>query len=426
MNGRQFLRGLDARRPPGVEFDLRAQEVSPLSAAPSGVPLFVGLARRAPFTIAAGPHAHGPDVHRFTRWEQFAGAYGERVTDWLACAVRGFFENGGRVCHVLLVGTGIDEHEWNDAQATRLADALCEPFREGGLLESFDDADLICVPDAMHERVALSVDPVIRIQTAVVAHCGRMGDRFAILDAFAGSPDAGFVDPRDPAAGPIAQWQSLPPAHGAIYFPWIQVHGLGHALSDRFVPPCGHVAGVYARSDRREGPHKPPANELLEGVVDLGMSIDDHTLATLNEAGVNCLCESAGWGIRVWGARTLSDRPAWMYVNATRVMLAFKRWLEQDLRDVVFEPNSPVLWTFIAERIEHRCEALFRHGALKGQTARQAWFVKCDAETNAQFDGDSGMVIADIGLAPAAPAEFVVVRLTQSADRVTASVPAFL
>jgi uncharacterized protein len=113
-----------------------------------------------------------------------------------------------------------------------------------------------------------------------------------------------------------------------------------------------------------------------------------------------------------------------MYVNVTRVMLALKRWLEHDLRDLVFEPNSPVLWEIITERIDRHCRELYRHGALKGTSPSEAYFVKCDAETNAQYSRDSGVVVSQVGLAPEVPSEFVIVRITQSASAVTVAGPA--
>ncbi|MGF6754535.1 phage tail sheath family protein [Paraburkholderia sp. GAS42] len=415
-----------ARRTPGLYFDWYAGEGTAQSTVQSGVPLFAGL------TGAGSVHVDAPPLHRFTRWQQFDQAFrGEGVSSLLACSVRGFFENGGRLCYVMPLPFDPEEpagYAADTPYADALANAIGTPFEAGGILEEFDDIDLVCAPDIMTPVIAGSPARVFDLQARIVDYCARKGDRFAILDALEGGLNDAADQRADAAVlGAINQWQALPPEYGAIYFPWIRVSAhrptKGAPLDFVLVPPCGHVAGVYARSDRRVGVHKPPANELLEGVLDLGFAVANRDEAALNEAGVNCLREMRGWGIRVWGARTLSDRPAWMYVNVTRVMLALKRWLEYDMRDLVFEPNGASLWASIEERFERYCSDLFRRGALKGSSAAEAYFVKCDAETNAQFSRDSGVVVAEVGVAPAAPSEFVIVRVTQSASGVNFTVP---
>ncbi|WP_168790617.1 phage tail sheath family protein [Paraburkholderia aromaticivorans] len=418
--------GADFQRPPGLYFDWQAIAANAPARLPSGVPLFVGL---------TGPVQPGQDaapVRRLTRWQQFDEAFAsDSVSSLLACAVRGFFENGGRLCYVMPVELAPDPpaEVGVDMHASHVTSAFLALFEIGGPLEQVEEIDLVCVPDIMTRVIARSAESVIELQGSVMEYCARMGDRFAILDVRATDPDSSMTDPRhdDVVMDAVGHWQSLPANHGALYFPWIRVKGHrasdGTARADMLVPPCGHIAGVYARSDRRIGVHKPPANELLEGALDLSFDLDDSGQTKLNGAGVNCLRASPGWGIRVWGARTLNDRSAWMYVNVTRVMLALKRWLDHDLRDLVFELNDPVLWGIITERIDRHCAELYRHGALKGQRPSEAYFVKCDAETNPPYSRDSGVVVAEVGLAPEVPSEFVIVRITQSASGVTVTGP---
>lgn len=425
MSTRLPASGADYPRPPGLYFDWQAVTNAP-ALTPSGVPLFVGL---------TGPVEAGQDalpMRRLTRWQQFDEAFtSDAVSSLLACAVRGFFENGGQLCYVMPVELTPDPATdvSLDLHARLVAAAFLALFDIGGPLEQVEDIDLVCVPDIMTGAIARSIADVIELQGYVVDYCARMGDRFAILDVHAVDQDSVTTDsrPNDVVMDAVSQWQSLPANHGAIYFPWIRVKSYrandGSARPDMLVPPCGHIAGVYARSDRRIGVHKPPANELLEGALDLSFDLDDDEQTRLNGAGVNCLRASPGWGIRVWGARTLSERSAWMYVNVTRVMLALKRWLEHDLRDLVFEQNDPMLWGIITERIDRHCTGLYRHGALKGQRPSEAYFVKCDAETNPLYSRDSGVVVAEVGLAPAVPSEFVIVRITQSASGVTVTGP---
>lgn len=56
---------------------------------------------------------------------------------------------------------------------------------------------------------------------------------------------------------------------------------------------------------------------------------------------------------------------------------------------------------------------MWRDGALLGRSPEEAFFVKCDEETNPVDVRDAGMVIAHIGIAVVKPAEFVVFKLSQ-------------
>ena len=180
------------------------------------------------------------------------------------------------------------------------------------------------------------------------------------------------------------------------------------------VPPSGHVAGVYARTDDQSGIHKAPANETLEGALDLQLVLDDAGQAPLNALGVNCIRALPGRGVRVWGARTLSGDPAWDYVNVRRLFLTVGRWLEASLTGVAFEPNDLRLWARIGRDVGAFLTDLFQQGALQGETAGEAFFVKCDAETNPPASRDLGQVVTEVGIAPARPNEFLIVRLVNS------------
>lgn len=420
--------GAQSLRTPGLYIEWHARGLAGGHGYATGVPVFIGF---------VGPGAFPADAPRarwFDRWERFAGVFNDGVhaSTLLMHAVHGFFENSGERCLVAPVQA---DYESDKADARELAALLAAPLDEGGFLEDIEAIDLVCVPDAMSPAVSRSRDAVFAVQSSAAAHCARMGNRFAVLDAMSSAPRVDITrEARLEATigDVIAQWQTLPAEHGALYFPWIAVKPLpraraGYAGEDAQptvrVPPCGHIAGVYARSDRRVGVFKPPANEVLEGALDLDFDLADSEQAALNQAGINCLRERPGWGLRVWGARTLSERPELRYVSVTRLLLAIRRELEYGLRDLVFEPNNPALWTGVAGRLTSYFSDLFRRGALKGADASEAYFVKCDAETNPPEAREAGRVVAIAGIAPAAPAEFVIVRITQSADGVSVAGP---
>jgi hypothetical protein len=335
----------------------------------------------------------------FGSWPEFEENFGYLSPyGYLTAAVRGFFENGGDQCYTQVIY--FDE-----------AVSIVSALREGlSTLRHFDAADLVCAPDIMHAAMQRSGPPaapdVRSMQNHILDHCDKMGDRFAILDSLKGA-DGNEV---------LAQRQGLSAANGALYFPWLKT------LQTGAIPPCGHVAGVFARSDRQTGVHKAPANEALEGVLDLEINVDNAVQEMLNPKGINCLRAFAGRGIRVWGARSLHDAPEWKYVNVRRLFLTVGRWAVRFMTPAAFEPHDSGLWARITRELTAYLTELFRQGAFRGATAQEAFFVKCDAENNPEQVRETGMAIADIGLAVAAPGEFIVVRITHGIAGIDVSV----
>lgn len=431
-------------RAPGVYI----QEVAPSPAAvlATGVPLFIGFAEIRPRAIAEdrnqdanwarretqppvslagdGRAANKPEgarikALRLASWEQFEQSIGPTAPgSFLDYAVRGFFENGGERCVVLALR--VDEDHRSPAA---LADALRNLFQKDenglrGVLDDIDETDLVCLPDVMMEEIQQSHETVFELQRQVLEYCKDMGERFAILDVLPGDT----ADIEKNIEKSIRHWQELVSADGALYFPWVSVKSL-KGSGEQWVPPCGHVAGIYARSDARVGFHKAPANEIVEGVLDLQPNITDEIQSQLNEIGMNCIRSFARRGIRVWGARTLSGHRNWRYVNVRRILLTLVRWIEHNMNDLVFEPNIPPLWDGVRERLGGYCYELFERGALTGRDPAEAFFVKCDAELNPLDVRESGQLICEVGLAPLTPAEFILIRITQSAAGATVTLP---
>jgi uncharacterized protein len=399
-------------RAPGVYIE----EVAPARAPAfrTGVPVFVGFAEKVTPGNEPGTD-EAADICQLTRWEEFAERVGRAVPGgFLGYAVRGFFENGGESCVVIALRT-----------SERTSTALAQVFNPGGLLESIEDIDLVCAPDISLEDFRRPRELVFALQRQVLEHCKSLGDRFAILDGLPISEgELGLqTDFRASDIGrAIAHWQELVPTDGALYYPWIRVEPLAGG-DPCLVPPCGHIAGIYARTDARIGVHKAPANEIVEGALDLEARLTDEEQSRLNDVGVNCIRSFPRRGIRVWGARTLSGLPNWRYVHVRRLFLTLTRWIEHQMHDVVFEPNGPPLWDRIRDRLGGYCNELFERGALKGGRPSEAFFVKCDAENNPLEVRDVGQLICDVGLAPMMPTEFIVVRLIQSAAGTTVMLP---
>jgi phage tail sheath protein FI len=181
------------------------------------------------------------------------------------------------------------------------------------------------------------------------------------------------------------------------------------------VPPSGHIAGIYARTDEERGVHKAPANVAVLGALNTRYYISKAKQELLNPQGVNCIRNMNG-NITVWGARTVGgDRNAeWKYINVRRFFLFLRESIDEGTQWVVFEPNDPALWGKIRRNVSAFLTNVWRSGALFGLTPEEAFYVKCDAETNPVEVRDLGMVVTEIGVAIVRPAEFVIFRITQS------------
>lgn len=276
-----------------------------------------------------------------------------------------------------------------------------------GGLEAIEEITMVSVPDLMaaYQGGALDLEGVQAVQLGMLAHCELMGDRLAILD-----PPPGLN------AQQVREWRvdkaGYDSKFAALYWPWAKVFDpvTGQSV---LVPPSGHMAGIWARSDAARGVHKAPANEVVRGAVALETNITKGEHDLLNPIGINCIRAFPGQGIRVWGARTLSSDTAWRYINVRRLFNYIEESILQGTQWVVFEPNDPDLWARIRRTVDAFLTRLWRDGALFGRQPEEAFYVKCDEETNPPEQVDAGQVTIEIGIAPVKPAEFVVFRLAQ-------------
>ncbi len=353
-----------------------------------------------------------------TNWSQFVNTFGDfRDSEYLAHAVYGFFNNGGSRCFVTNVGSlgaapaaGAKPEEKKEGAAaappkpsqadlTKLRNMFIGEDKGPGKrtgLKTFDDVDeinLVCAPGIS--------DPAI--VDAILTHCEVRKDRFAILDSPEVIEDGGvekLPKPRDSK-------------YGAYYFPWIEVYD--PEKGNIFVPPSGHMAGIYARTDAERGVHKAPANEIVRGALGLRYNVSRGEQDILNPKGINCIRDFSrrGRGIRVWGARTVSSDASWRYINVRRLFIMIEQSIEIGTQWVVFEPNDQTLWKKITRDIRAFLYRIWRTGALFGKTPEEAFYVKCDEETNPPEVIDAGQVITEIGICPVKPAEFVIFRIGQ-------------
>lgn len=255
-----------------------------------------------------------------------------------------------------------------------------------------------------------SDDEIQQVQRALIEHCEARRDRVAILD----TPVGAGGRPRTLAE--LRVWRSgfdSPGGFAALYYPWVRVidplDRAGRRL--RAIPPSGHIAGLYARTDTLAGVHTAPANAELLWATDLTAALDDAQQGVLNPLGINVIRAFPGRGLRVYGARTVSSDPDWRFINVRRLLAMIEEAVEESMQWVVFEPNTFTLRQGVISSVASFLELLWRDGALAGTTAQDAFFVKCDETNNPPGLAAQGRLICDVGVAPAIPAEFVVFRV---------------
>lgn len=335
--------------------------------------------------------------------EEFASFLSQPHVFNFVAGVNGFYDNGGGKCYVYLMGVKDTDCSIRENQADKLG------------LYAFDDCDdmaLMCATGLNFNQ-----------QKELLEHCETRKDRFAILDGPIVS--AGDMDV-----------QASDKGYGAAYVPWVKVTRPSWFNGDQdhisvsgplrrkliktgknelFVPPSGHMCGLFARVDGDRGVHKAPANEILMGITGLSQNINRIEQGQYNDRGINVVRIFKDRGIRVWGARTLATKsdPSWKYINVRRLFIMVEQSIMTGMQWSVFEPNDHNLWAKLSRDVRAYLLRVWRGGALFGRTADEAFYVKCDDETNPRYLIDAGQVNVQIGICPVKPAEFVVFSIGQ-------------
>lgn len=282
--------------------------------------------------------------------------------------------------------------------------AVVACFGVGSLTDRIDLFNIVCVPGETDATTLSTLQD----------HC-RDKRAFLLVD----SPESETV--ANMRTSGTANLTGSNATHAAIFYPWVRQTDPLMAGAIRAFPPCGFVAGIFARTDATRGVWKAPAGSdvSINGAVGLALTMSDQENGQLNQLGINCLRTLPVYGNVVWGARTLhgqNDRGSeWKYVPIRRTALFIEETLYRGTQWVVFEPNDEPLWAQIRLNIGAFMHNLFRQGAFQGSSPREAYFVKCDHETTTQNDINLGIVNIVVGFAPLKPAEFVIIKLQQIA-----------
>ena len=266
-------------------------------------------------------------------------------------------------------------------------------------LYAFDmvNINIVAIPDKPGDLAVIS---------AGLTYCKNRHDCIFIVDPVRGTDINGIIEFR----------RKFYNSYGALYYPWILVNNPLTNAPNYAVPPSGAAAGTISYVDTIRGVHKAPAGT-PDGYLDSATGIDyviskgEHDV--LNPEGINVIRSFPTQGICLWGARTLASDPEWRYINIRRLFIFIEQSIDRATQWVIFEPNSPALWGSVIRNITAFLTRVWKDGALFGNTAEEAFYVKVDEENNPPEVRDVGQLIIEIGVAPVKPAEFVIIRISQ-------------
>jgi phage tail sheath protein FI len=351
-------------------------------------------------------------------------------------AINLYFQNGGGRCYVV----SVDSHG-TPPSADRYKAGLTA-------LEAKDEPTLIVMPGA----VALTQPDFNSVGQAALAHCRKMGDRFAILDVRDGDVAAfrtgigtsdlaygaayhpyvkttllhaydeaavtvdGAAGAGTPASGaPASTLASLKTTNTALY------NDLKKQLADQRIelPPSAAMAGIYARVDRERGVWKAPANTSLSSVIGPKTQItsDQQEVINIDETSgksINAIRAFTGTGTMVWGARTLAGNDnEWRYINVRRLFIMIEESAKKSTKFAVFEANDASTWLKVKGMLESYLYGLWEQGALQGSKPEAAFYVNVGlGKTMTKQDVLEGRMIVEIGIAAVRPAEFIVLKFS--------------
>jgi phage tail sheath protein FI len=256
---------------------------------------------------------------------------------------------------------------------------------------------------------------IFQVQSEMIEQCENLRDRIALID-----PPFSAARDDKVGVGAVRAWRSrFDSKYAACYYPWLRVvDPLRSAISiTRDIPPSGHVAGQYARSDFQFGVHKAPANSPMVWIQDVTVAVNDQVHGVLNPIGVNAIRPLPGRGIRIFGARTVSSDPDWRFVNVRRLLMMIEKAIDVATQWATFEPNDVLTRTKIHLVLTSFLISLWQRGALMGNAAEEAFFVKCDEENNPPSERANGRMLATVGVAASRPFEFVILRVGRAQNQ---------
>ena len=278
-------------------------------------------------------------------------------------------------------------------------------------LEAVPEAESVSIEQKLQGLLLFPNDPgdletITKLQERLAAFVDSLRAFVVLLDV-----------PPGLSQSRIRRWRArFRSSYVAAYFPWIKV-SLSDDRRDRLmmVNPSAAAAGIIARQETLFGVPYGPANVIVAGAVQVDERISPARHDELHPLGINIYLQERD-GVWLSAARTLSRDRRYRQLSVRRLMLMLRRALERQMQWAVFEPNDPKLWFDVRLMLQNFLRRLYAQGAFRGASENEAFFVRCDEQLNTRRVIDAGQMIAEIGVAPAEPLEFIVVRLTRGGD----------
>lgn len=264
------------------------------------------------------------------------------------------------------------------------------------------------------DLVNLRLDPAIpedleritTLQTQVVGFAEQVRSFVALLDV-----PPGLTQRR------ILNWRSrFQSSYAAAYHPWLVVVRQDDQRNIPVpLPPSAAAAGIIAQVENTFGVPHGPANVIAAQVLDVRETVSPARHDELHPLGINVYLLERD-GVRLTAARTLSADPGFRQLSVRRLLVLLRRTLEQQMQWIVFEPNNSALRAKLRQLLGVYLRQLFTAGAFRGATEDDSFFVRCDETNNPPRLADLGQLLVEVGVAPAEPLEFIVLRLARDAD----------
>jgi hypothetical protein len=215
----------------------------------------------------------------------------------------------------------------------------------------------------------------------------------------------------------ILYWRAkFDSAYAAAYHPWLNIARPDDRREGLVaVNPSAIAAGIIAQREAQFGVPYGPANVIAAGVVDATDRVTPSRHDELHQSAINVYIPERD-GVRLTAARTLALNQTWRQLNVRRLITMIRRVLYRQMQWAVFEPNNSKLRFQLSRMLESYLRQLYRANAFTGATESQAFFVKCDDKLNTLLVQQQGQLIAQVGVAPAEPLEFIVLNIARDGD----------
>jgi phage tail sheath protein FI len=272
--------------------------------------------------------------------------------------------------------------------------------------------------------------PALHIAMLVYCDSIRNGAVFAILDPPAMQTATSMVE----YVSSTAAVEELS-EYGAIYWPRIKIlnpkKSVFGAYDQITVPPSGHIAGVFARTDgaRNGGVYDPPAGTDAGRLFEvLGFETDE----VLEEAKrdivyphrINPLTTAPGFPRYIDGCRTLRSSGNFPFIAERRGVIFIERSLKAGLQFARHKNNTESLRAQVRRTIVAFLITQMKNGAFRSTVPKSAFYVDVSEKLNPPSAVFAGKLYARVGLATNKPAEFVILKITQDTRALDAELAA--